>query len=225
MALILHIDTSSSVGNVSIARDGKLLAFLQNDEQKEHASYLQPAIKKIVEKLSIKLSDLDAVAVANGPGSYTGLRVGLSSAKGLSYSLNKPLITINSLQMMARAAIDNNAETLLLFCPMIDARRMEVFTAIYNNSLNEILSTAAKVLDNNSFEDLLLRNKILFFGNGSEKFKSICNHPHALFSDGYLTNEAMTSLAFLQFKSGSFADMPYCEPLYGKAFYTGTPVK
>ncbi len=225
MALILHIDTSSSVGSVSIARDGKLLALLQNEEQKEHASYLQPAIKKITKKLSIKLTDLDAVAVANGPGSYTGLRVGLSSAKGLCYTLNKPLIAINSLQMMAAAAIDNTAETSLLFCPMIDARRMEVFTAVYNNTLNEILPTQAKVLNNNSFVDLLLHNKILFFGNGAEKFKSICIHPNALFSDGYLTNNALASLTFLQYKSQQFAELAYCEPLYGKAFYTGIDTK
>lgn len=225
MTLILHIDTSSSVGNVSVAIDGKLIVLLQNEEQKEHASFLQPAIKKMLKKNDIKLTDLDAVAVANGPGSYTGLRVGLSSAKGLCYALNKPLITINSLQMMASAAVDNNVETSLLFCPMIDARRMEVFTAMYNNTLNEILHTEAKILDNNSFVDLLLHNKILFFGNGAEKFKSICDHPNALFSQGYLTNNSLASLAFLQFQSVVFADMAYCEPLYGKAFYTGTATK
>lgn len=133
MPLILHIDTATNYASICISKDDVVLGFEENAEQKNHASFLQPAIKAMFAKCNFNLSDIDAVAVTNGPGSYTGLRVGLASAKGLCFALNKALILLNTLQVMAAASIESKKEEDIdiLFCPMIDARRMEVFTALY----------------------------------------------------------------------------------------------
>ncbi len=140
MGLILNIDTATETAQVSFAKDGKVLQSLTNELQKDHASFLQTAIQQLAKKNNLILTDVDGIAVTAGPGSYTGIRVGMASAKGLCYALNKPLIAINTLQVLTVAAQQelNNASEIL-FCPMIDARRMEVFTAIYNNTLAEIL--------------------------------------------------------------------------------------
>ncbi|MGB5005983.1 MAG: tRNA (adenosine(37)-N6)-threonylcarbamoyltransferase complex dimerization subunit type 1 TsaB, partial [Ferruginibacter sp.] len=172
MSLILNIDTSSEKAHVSFAKDGSLLALLSSESQKEHASFLQSAIQQLCKTASIHLPEIDAVAVTAGPGSYTGLRVGMASAKGLSYALKKPFITMGTLEILARSAMDlfpDQPETVL-YCPMMDARRMEVFTAIYQKDLNAILEPGAMVLDESSFEAHLLTHKILFFGSGSAKW-------------------------------------------------------
>ncbi|HSN60633.1 MAG TPA: tRNA (adenosine(37)-N6)-threonylcarbamoyltransferase complex dimerization subunit type 1 TsaB, partial [Ferruginibacter sp.] len=201
----------------------KGIGIIQNEEQNEHASFLQPAINKLLTEQQILLKNIDAVAVVNGPGSYTGLRVGLASAKGICFALNKPLITIGSLPLMAKAAIksyerDNNSIPLL--CPMIDARRMEVFTAIYNSSLTEIFPAQALILNHDSFVATLLQNKVLFFGNGAFKFKTLTNHSNALFSGIYNSYEALCEAAYLKFTQKEFTDLAYSEPLYLKEFYS-----
>ncbi|HQW93579.1 MAG TPA: tRNA (adenosine(37)-N6)-threonylcarbamoyltransferase complex dimerization subunit type 1 TsaB, partial [Ferruginibacter sp.] len=149
MSLILNIDTSSEKAHVSFAKDGSLLALLSSESQKEHASFLQSAIQQLCKTASIHLPEIDAVAVTAGPGSYTGLRVGMASAKGLSYALKKPFITMGTLDILARSAIDFFPEQAepVLFCPMLDARRMEVFTAIYQKDLKTILEPGALILD------------------------------------------------------------------------------
>lgn len=162
-------------------------------------------------------AQLAAVAVSTGPGSYTGLRVGLSAAKGLCYALSIPLIGINTLQMMAAAAQENTSE---LLCPMIDARRMEVFTAIYDQSLQKVLPPTNMILDENSFADRLTENPILFFGNGSKKAEGIINHPNARFADVSATAENMVALAAEKFKREEFLDLAYSEPYYGKDFHS-----
>jgi len=223
VSIILNIDTSSSIAAVSISRDGKGIGIIQNEEQNEHASFLQPAINKLLAAQQILLKDIDAVAVVNGPGSYTGLRVGLASAKGICYALNKPLITIGSLPLMAMAAIKNygsDNKTVPLFCPMIDARRMEVFTAVYNSSLNEIFPAQAVILNHESFVATLLQNKIVFFGNGALKFQTLTNHPNALFSTIYNSYQALCEGAYLMFMQKEFTDLAYSEPLYLKEFYS-----
>lgn len=223
MSIILNIDTASSIAAVSISRDGKGIGIIQNEEQNEHASFLQPAINKLLASQQIVLKNIDAVAVVNGPGSYTGLRVGLASAKGICYALNKPLITIGSLPLMAMAAIksfESDNKTIPLLCPMIDARRMEVFTAVYNSTLKEIFPAQAMILNNESFVATLLQNKIVFFGNGAFKFKTLCNHPNALFSGIYNNYEALCEGAYIKFMQKEFTDLAYSEPLYLKEFYS-----
>lgn len=220
MALILHIDTASAVASVSIARDGKSIGCTENKLVNEHASFLQPAIKNMLNDAGISLTETDAIAVVNGPGSYTGLRVGLASAKGLCFALNKPLITIGTLPLMAHAATATGDKNIL-YAPMIDARRMEVFTAVYDAAGKEILSPCSKILDNDSFVEQFLLNKILFFGSGSEKWEKICQHPNALFSTDYSTVQSFAQLSLEAYSSGQFTTLAYSEPQYLKEFYTG----
>ena len=166
MSLILNIDTASENAHVSIARDGQVLHILSSESQKEHASFLQTAIQELVKITGIHLKEIDAVAVTAGPGSYTGLRVGFASAKGLCYALKKPLITIGTLEVLMVSALQlypPGPDENILFCPMIDARRMEVFTAIYQQDLNVYIRPCAMILDEFSFEKDLAKSKILFF--------------------------------------------------------------
>ena len=160
MSYILNIDTAVTTASACLAKDDQPVILQINPSQKDSASWLHTAIKELVEKAGISLHQLDAVAISAGPGSYTGLRVGMSAAKGLCFALQKPLITINTLQMMAAAAQDGDAA---LLCPMIDARRMEVFTAIYDQKLEEVLSPANIILTEESFSDVLSRQKVCFF--------------------------------------------------------------
>jgi len=220
MSLLLNIDTSSEKAHVSFSKDGSLLASLSNESQKEHASFLQPAIQQLCKTTSIHLRQIDAVAVTAGPGSYTGLRVGMASAKGLSYALKKPFITMSTLEILARSAMDlfpDQPETLL-FCPMLDARRMEVFTAIYQKDLNTILEPGALVLDENSFKTHLLTRKMLFFGSGSDKWKATCKNINALFEKVEIQPQTMCRHANSLFNQKDFTDLAYSEPMYLKDF-------
>jgi len=226
MSLILNIDTATETAHVSIAKDGSVLHSSQNESQKDHASFLQPAIQQLCKDAGIELKDIEAIAVTGGPGSYTGLRVGLASAKGLCYALSKPLIMLNTLEVLAASAFsvstDEPDNTATLFCPMIDARRMEVFTAIYDHQMAVRLSPCAMILDEHSFQDQLKNNNILFFGSGSTKWKAICGHPNASFRAVTIRPEAMSGLSFKSFSSRHFADPAYSEPLYLKEFQTVT---
>ncbi len=224
MSLILNIDTSGSVACVSIARGGNLLALKQNEAQSEHASFLQPAVRQLLQELKIKINSIDAVAVVNGPGSYTGLRVGLASAKGICYALNKPLITIGTLPLMAQSALrhllhEDLSNTLL--CPMIDARRLEVFTAIYNTNMDVILPAQARILSDDSFVATLLQNKILFFGDGAVKYEAMNKHVNAMFAGLYNNSEAFCQMSYSSFMIENFTALAYSEPLYVKEFYNG----
>lgn len=224
MAIILQIDTSAAVAAVSISNNSILSGFIQNEEQREHASFLQPAVQKLLIQLQLKIQDLDAVAVVNGPGSYTGLRVGLASAKGICYAAKKPLITIGSLPLMAKSAVidlQNAGKELPFLCPMIDARRMEVFSAIYNTTLDEIIPAQPMLINNLSFVEILLQNKLLFFGSGAPKFQEICTHPNAIFGTQFNSLQAFCQMAHSLFALGQFTDLAYSEPLYLKEFYSG----
>jgi tRNA threonylcarbamoyladenosine biosynthesis protein TsaB len=217
VSYILNIDTAVTTASICLANDGTVLQLKINPSQKDHASWLHVAIRDLMKEANLTLQDLDAIAVSSGPGSYTGLRVSMATAKGLCYALQKPLITVGTLKMMAVAAMDTPAQWL---CPMIDARRMEVFTAVYDHSLAEILSPINIILENESFKDLLDSNTIVFFGNGSEKFQPLTAHPNASFIKREANAEHMTGLSFSQFTRQEFADLAYAEPYYGKAFYT-----
>jgi len=224
MSLILNIDTASETAHASLAKDGLILHSLSNESQKEHAAFLQTAIQQLTRPAGINLKDIDAVAVTAGPGSYTGLRVGMASAKGLCYALKRPLITISTLEVLAASALQlfetNNKG--LLYCPMMDARRMEVFTAIYKQDLAIQLQPCAMILDELSFEKELAADKIVFFGSGSNKWKTVCKHPNAIFETVSILPESMSKSSHILFSEKKFTDLAYSEPLYLKEFQTVT---
>jgi len=220
MSFILNIDTALETAGVSIARDGMIISFQTNDIQKEHAGFLHDAIQKTINIAKIQLHELDAIAVTEGPGSYTGLRVGMATAKGLCYALQKPLVTVGMLPAMARSAVDSVQQTDALYCPMIDARRLEVYTAVYDNKLETILPPTAMVLHENSFAEILNDKKIIFFGNGSLKFKSIVDSRNAEFVDQVNVIHAVAQSSFEKLKNNILADLVYTEPLYIKEFFS-----
>lgn len=222
MTLILNIDTATEIAIISIAENGAVIQSAINPNQKDHASFLQPAIKQLLFDCDLELKQINAVAVTAGPGSYTGLRVGLASAKGLCYALKIPLIALSTLEVMALSVINthpNNKEKIF-FCPMIDARRMEVFTAVYDDELNQILLPCAMLITINSMEDMLQNNKVIFFGNGANKCESVIKSKNALFIHDEINYDAMARLSYKKFLKAEFADLFKSEPLYIKEFYT-----
>jgi tRNA threonylcarbamoyladenosine biosynthesis protein TsaB len=193
----------------------------ENLEQKEHSSWLHPAISHLLKEQGVKVSDLNAIAVTEGPGSYTGLRVGLAAAKGICYALKIPLITENTLKVMAFAAIGQSEDNeVLLFCPMIDARRMEVFTAIFNRNLEERGVPVALELTPDSFPMLNRGQSILFFGSGSGKWRKICHSPLAGFPDFEFNAGSLGKLSYAKFLKDEFTDVVYSQPAYIKDFHT-----
>ncbi|HEX3025253.1 MAG TPA: tRNA (adenosine(37)-N6)-threonylcarbamoyltransferase complex dimerization subunit type 1 TsaB [Chitinophagaceae bacterium] len=224
MALILNIDTATEYAGVCISDGENVLAIEESRDQKNHAGFVQSAIKKIIVKKGISFSSIDAVAVTQGPGSYTGLRVGLATAKGLCYALKKPLILINTLEVMALASIMESKNKQLkideiLFCPMIDARRMEVFTAIYNSQLENVLQPTAMILDEHSFSKEPANRSIIFSGSGSSKLQGLLSHQNVIFFNTKHNVIHLSMLAALRFKNNKFNDIAYSEPLYLKEFF------
>ncbi len=220
MSLILNIDTTSETALVNIANAGYIMSEEINTHQKDHAAFLQTAIDSVVKKAGIELRDLDAVAVCHGPGSYTGIRVGMSSAKGLCYALKKNLITLNALEIYAKDVIDNNTESApVLYCPMIDARRLEVFTAVYDKDLNIIETPSALVLEKDSYVNVLLKKQVLFFGSGAAKWQQLCIHENASFVQIKNKGLAMSSLSYQKLQKNDFADIVYSVPFYIKEFH------
>ncbi len=217
MSLILNIETALEVASVCLASDGKALRMSTNDNPKEHSSWLHGSIVELMQHTGYSLSALDAVAVSIGPGSYTGLRVGLASAKGFCYALKKPLITVGTLEMMAFAVRDEATD---LIGPMIDARRMEVFTAIYDKSLREKISPGTMILEADSFKTILSTNELLFCGSGIKKLKELISGGNARFSDRVGDASHLAALAQARFNKKNFADLAYSEPLYIKEFYS-----
>jgi tRNA threonylcarbamoyladenosine biosynthesis protein TsaB len=230
MALILNIDTALDKAYISLAENKKGLGYAINETTRDHAAWMQPAIDKLIKESGFRIADLNAIGVSIGPGSYTGLRIGLSTAKGLCFALKIPLITINTLEIMAFSAI-NEIETHdpdlfsqdLFICPMIDARRMEVFAAVYNSSLIKIYEPHSRILDALAFDELLRRQKILFLGNGSLKFQQVCQNANAIFKKTALNPFALSELTYKNFIGNNFATLAYAEPLYLKEFFTKQP--
>ncbi len=221
MALILNIDTATEEAGICLAADGEVVAVAVNPDQRDHAAWLHIAVEKMMRDADVRMKDLDAVAVTSGPGSYTGLRVGMAAAKGFCYALGIPLITENTLKVMAMAARDRVAPDVLL-CPMIDARRMEVFTAVYKNDLEEVMPTTAMVIDPHSFEQYLSDRQMSFFGGGSNKCKPIITASSAAFIEINYTPGYLGILSFLRYLQGEFTGVAYSEPAYTKEFYTHT---
>ena len=217
MGIILNIDTAVQSASVCLAQNGQVLGLKINPLQKDHAAWLHVAIKDLIQEKNISLQQINAIAISSGPGSYTGLRVGMAAAKGLCYALQIPLITINTLQLMTFAALHEPTE---LFCPMIDARRMEVFTAVFNIDLEAIVSPVNIILNETSFQELLYRHTIIFFGNGSTKFRQLNHDKNAVFKQVEANAAHMVSLSFQKFIKQDFADLAYTEPFYGKDFHS-----
>ncbi|MBS4064863.1 MAG: tRNA (adenosine(37)-N6)-threonylcarbamoyltransferase complex dimerization subunit type 1 TsaB [Chitinophagaceae bacterium] len=218
---LLCIDASVQTASVALIRESTLLAVKTCEQQREHAAFIQPAIRELLQEQHILPSQLIAVAVTAGPGSYTGLRIGMASAKGLCYALNIPLITMNTLELMAAAALQQlNRSDSFLLCPLIDARRMEVFTAVYNQHLEQLLHPQALILESNSFHELLLNNPVYFFGNGAPKWETICRHANARFLTVQWNAASMVGKAWELFSQNSFASLAYATPFYGKDFYS-----
>jgi tRNA threonylcarbamoyladenosine biosynthesis protein TsaB len=221
MALILNIDTATEMASISLCREGNPIALFKNNEQKEHAAWLHLAIAKMMQETGLGMSDLQAIAITSGPGSYTGLRVGMAAAKGFCYALGIPLITENTLKVMALAATEQ-VHGDGLFCPMIDARRMEVFTAVYKSDLVELMAPTAMIIDENSFSEYLSNDKLSFFGGGSYKCKPLFTAPSAAFIEINFDAGYLGILSFLRYLQQEFTDIVYSEPAYTKEFYTHT---
>lgn len=218
MAFILNIDSSTEKAGVYLGRDNECLATRENSKQADHAAWIQPAIRDLLQECSITLKDLDAVAVTAGPGSYTGLRVGMATAKGLCYALDIPLITESTLKLMAASALDNGVKTPQL-APMIDARRMEVFTAVYDSNLVLMSEPVAMILEMSSFDHFLEKGEVGFFGSGSTKWKEKVQNREAKFFEVSIEGKSFVKLTYEKFLKGEFTVLAYAEPVYLKEFY------
>ncbi len=226
MSTILQIETATSVCSVALAVDGKTIAVKEQQAPNIHAASLTLFIEEVMQVAGLAYTDLDAIAVSKGPGSYTGLRIGVSTAKGLCFALDKPLIAINTLEMMTSGFLAHQPEFRGLVCPMIDARRMEVFTAVFDLALNEVAPTQAKIIDHQSFETLLQKHNIAFIGDGAEKCKSAIVGPNANFySQNFNSANHMSELAQQALLNNTFEDVAYFEPFYLKDFVFTTPKK
>jgi tRNA threonylcarbamoyladenosine biosynthesis protein TsaB len=226
MPTILQLETATPVCAVALSINGKTVASKEETAQNIHASKLTLFINDVMEQAGVAFADLDAVAVSKGPGSYTGLRIGVSTAKGLCFALDKPLIAINTLSMMAAGFLAENPGYRGLVCPMIDARRMEVFTAVFDANLNEVEATNAKIVDETSFSNLLKEHEITFIGNGAEKCSPFIIHSNAKFlTTNFNAASNMTLLANAAFTDENFEDVAYFEPFYLKDFVFTVPKK
>ncbi len=227
MRKILLLETATNACSVGLVVGDELLALEESHDQRSHAELITVFSQKVMQQAGIGFNQLDAVAVSKGPGSYTGLRIGVSTAKGFCFAHELPLIGIETLYALAygMAGADERMSANDLLCPMIDARRMEVYTALYDQDMNQMLPTAAVIIDENSFADQLKKNKIWFFGDGAAKCKqSFTGQGNALFIDDVLPSAAfMKAAAIAAFEAGNFEDVAYFEPFYLKDFIAGIP--
>ena len=216
MAYLLNIHSATETAIINLMAGQEILGTLCNHETKQHAFFLHTAIKELLREQGIGIKNLNAIGVSSGPGSYTGIRVGLATAKGLCYALNIPLITYNSLELMALSARNNAKDENAFYCPMIDARRMEVYTAAYNYNMGEIYPPAAVVLNENSFGEMLNGRKIFFSGSGSFKFQQVSKHADFVFLTQDISTEALAAIAWEKYEKNDFENVPYAQPLYIK---------
>ena len=232
LAIILNIETATPLCSVSLAKDGQLLAMMETLEDRSHARLLSVFIDKVIKKAGITFNEIDAVAIGKGPGSYTGLRIGVSTAKGMCFASGKPLISIGTLDIICRQFIlSNNLAKKVLsentcICPMIDARRMEVYYALFSDNGNAITEARAKVIDASTFIPLLENSVVAFMGTGMPKCREVIDHPNAIFVDD--VHPSAAALAFLSweaFNNKHFEDTAYFEPFYLKDFVTTVPKK
>ena len=218
MTYILSLETSTKVSSVALHNKGVLVGSQQLHIDKSHSGLLTVMIDDLLKCCGVNLEDLDAVAVSNGPGSYTGLRIGLSTAKGICFGIDKPLITLNTLDILeaeVRKYVTDNSR----LCPMLDARRMEVYTQLSEADGETIVDMHPKVIDENSFHAELNEGTIWFFGSGAAKCRPIISHSNARFVEGIEPLASnMGALAYKAFQENEFADLAYAEPIYLKEF-------
>ena len=224
MALILTIDTATEVATVALARKGIVMHAIQNSNMNAHASWVHSALQELISTAAVSVSSIQAIGITAGPGSYTGLRVGMATAKGLCYALKIPLIVENTLKVMAKSAIAHNTKGNQMngreiYLPMIDARRMEVFAAAYDSTLACVFPPAAVILDESSFSNLSNTATIYCFGNGSKKFNGVTKHPNFRFINLPADATALSILSYEKYLKQDFADLAYAEPFYLKEFY------
>ena len=216
MAFILNIETSTKNCSVSLSKNGKVIALKElNDGNYSHAEKLHVFIDDVLKEANINMQQLNAVAISKGPGSFTGLRIGVSAAKGLCFALDIPMISIDTLKGLAlQVAIDNG-----YIISMLDARRMEVYSAIFDMNYNQIRGTEAQILDETSFQNYLENQQVHFIGDGVPKTKELISHPNAIFVKGKLPSaNEMGMLAFQKFEQNDFENSAYFEPFYLKDF-------
>jgi len=232
MGIILCLETSTEVCSVALSMDGKIVELREDKSGKNHALLLAGFVQEVMRANDMSFSCLQAIAISSGPGSYTGLRIGVSTAKGLCYAASLPLIAIPSLGAMAHHVIHSpdvhgiQQRESLLYCPMIDARRMEVYAAIYGHKMQKIRDIQADIIDHLTFSEYLQHHKIVFFGNGAAKCKTTISHHNALFLDDITTSAChMAELAETSYQSGNFVDVAYFEPFYLKDFVATIPTK
>lgn len=222
--MILSIETATTVGSVALHQGAKLIGSYELNIDRSHASAITQLIEHLIQQASIQMTDLKAIAVSKGPGSYTGLRIGTSTAKGLCYGLEIPLIAINTLEAIAYSTAKFYSNTDTLLCPMIDARRMEVYTAYFSSDMQEIQATHAKIIDETSFEEELATKQLVLFGNGAAKCGTVLKHQNLQIIEGVVPQaKDIGALAYQQFQQEQFEDLAYFEPFYLKDFIAGKP--
>lgn len=214
---IIHLETATEICSVAVSRGKTLLALAESHDGTSHSKNLIVFVEQTLREAQLSVNQIDAVCLSAGPGSYTGLRIGAATAKGLCYSLNIPLIAVPTLESLAAAA--QAAVAAPRYCPMIDARRMEVFTALYDEQLHLITDVHAQIIDNQSFTEILEEGQIVFAGNGMPKCRAIlAPQKNAIFADVSLSAKNMIPLALQRFENQQFADTAYFEPFYLKEY-------
>lgn len=224
MSLILQIETATTVCSVALSENGSVLAYKEVEQRNVHAEVITVFIDGILKEAGKQYQDLKAIAVSSGPGSYTGLRIGISVAKGLCFALDIPLIALETLEAMTDGLIAQNSfNSDVLLCPMIDARRMEVFTAVFDGNGNRIKPTSAEIIDESSFTDLLQTNKMIFFGDGAVKCsEALGENPNVQIISGFLNSARyLTKRVTEKYLANDFEDIAYFEPYYLKDFIAG----
>ena len=222
MAIILNLETATKNCSVSLSEKGKLLSLVElNEINFSHAEKLHSFILEVLKESGLMMKDLDAVAVSKGPGSYTGLRIGVSAAKGICFALDIPLISISTLNSLANAISVKKDEVII---PLLDAKRMEVYSAVFNSSYEQIRKTEAEIIDSNSFKTYFQSKKVYFLGDGAFKCKEVIKSENVVFVDNIFPSaKEMIKLSFEKFSNNDFEDLAYFEPYYLKDFIAGKP--
>lgn len=223
MSTLLHLETATSICSVALSKDGEIISFKSVSDGFKHAENLFKLIDQVLSESKLSYSELDAVSISAGPGSYTGLRIGVSAAKGLCYGLGVPLIAVPTLKILTYRFIAEHPQFNGLVVPMIDARRMEVYTSVFNSDGEQLVNDVPLILDESSFQEELKTSQVAFIGDGSNKFKSLVEgNSNAFFFEIELNANGMIDFAHQAFRAEKFADLAYFEPEYLKA-YQGTP--
>lgn len=227
--MILCLETATGVCSAALCDEKRVHGVAEAPPGKSHAAALTVIIQQLMTENRIRPSDLDAVAVSKGPGSYTGLRIGVSAAKGIAYGAGIPLIAVNTLEAMCSGYISRFPDDLnngILLCPMIDARRMEVYNAVFTADGKQVRETAATIVDSESFGELLAQNKVIFFGNGADKCRGTITHPGAIFREGFSPSASYLHIPSVNaLRNKEFEDVAYFEPYYLKEFIATVPKK